>query len=154
MLKNYLAVALRNFWRNKTVSFIHIASLSIGLSCCMLILLYVFDDWSFDRFHKHHNSIYQITMQILNPDGSFRASVGQTGTVYVPSFQRAIPEIIAYTRICNYDFVLKKDAEVYRQHIHFADPNFFSVFTFPVLSGDPNTALADLHGMVLTEESA
>ncbi len=154
MLKNYLAVAFRNLWRNKTVSFIHIAGLSIGLSCCMLILLYVFDDWSFDRFHKHHDNIYQITMQVLNADGSFRARIGQTGTVYGPSFQRGIPEIITCTRICTYDFVLKKEDKAYTQHIHFADPNFFSVFTFPLVSGDPKTALASLYGMVLTEETA
>jgi len=154
MLKNYLAVALRNLWRNKTVSFIHIAGLSIGLSCCMLILLYVFDDWSFDRFHKHYDNIYQITMQIKNPDGSLRASIGHTGTVYGPSFQRVIPDINACTRICSNDFVLKKDAEVYRQHINFADSNFFSVFTFPVLSGDPGTALAGLNGMVVSEATA
>lgn len=154
MLKNYLAVAFRNILRNKTISVIHIAGLSIGLSCCMLILLYVFDDWSFDRFHKHHNRIYQATMLILNPGGTFRASIGHTGTVYGPSFQRVIPEISAFTRICTADFVLKKDAEVYTQHIHFADSNFFSFFTFPVLSGDPRTALSGLQGMVLSEETA
>lgn len=154
MLKNYLAVALRNFWRNKTISFIHIAGLGIGLSCCMLILLYIFDDWSFDRFHKRSDRIFQVTMTILNQDGSLRANTGSTGTVYGPSFQSSIPEINAYTRINTNDFVVKKGAEVYTQHIHFADSNFFSVFTFPLLSGDPRRALTGLHDMVLTEKTA
>jgi putative ABC transport system permease protein len=154
MLKNYITVAFRNLWRNKMIASINVAGLSIGLACCMLILLYVDDDWSIDRFNQQRDRIYQVTMQVLNSDGSLRAEFGRSGTVFGPSFQQVIPEINAYTRICTYDFVAKKDEKVFTQHVHFADANFFSVFTFPVVSGDPNTALADLHGMVLSEETA
>jgi len=70
MLRNYFIVAIRNLRRNKVVSFINIAGLSIGLACCILILLYVNDDWSFDRFHANRNDLYRVTMEVLNPNGT------------------------------------------------------------------------------------
>ncbi|HEV3411330.1 MAG TPA: ABC transporter permease [Puia sp.] len=154
MVKNYFTVAIRNLRRNRVVSVINIAGLSIGLACCMLILLYVDDDWSYDRFHHHRNDLYRITMQVLNADGTNRAFNGWTGTIYGPSFKQVIPEINAYTRIFAKDYILKQDDRTFDQHIHFADSNFFSVFSFPILSGNPNTALSDLHGMVITEQTA
>jgi putative ABC transport system permease protein len=98
--------------------------------------------------------MYQVTVLGFNPDGSFRFSSGTSATACGPSFQRDVPGINAFTRFCTFDFVLKKDARVYSQHIHFADTNFFSFFTFPLLSGNPGTALSGRHDMVLTEETA
>jgi len=121
MFRNYLIVAIRNLRRNKVVSFINIAGLSLGLACCLLILLYIKDDWSYDRFHANRNDLYRITMQVLNPDGSFRGNGGWSGTIFGPSFKQAIPEIRAYTRICSRDYILKKDDKTYNQSIHFAE---------------------------------
>jgi putative ABC transport system permease protein len=154
MFRNYFTVAIRNLWRNKLVSIINIAGLSIGLACCMLILLYVEDDWSYDRFHRHSPDIYRITTQVLNADGTFRANTGWTGTIYGPSFKQVIPEIRDYTRICSKDYILKQGDRTFDQLIHYADPGFFSVFSFPLLNGNPNTALSELHSMVITEQTA
>lgn len=154
MFRNYFNVAIRNLFRNKTVALINIAGLSIGLACCMLILLYVKDDRSFDRFHRHGNELYRVTMQVFNADGTLRAHSSSTGLTYGPAFKRAIPEISDYSRLTGADYVLKKDDQVFDQHVLYADSNFFSVFTFPLLRGNPQTALSDLHGIVITEQAA
>jgi putative ABC transport system permease protein len=70
MFRNYFSVAIRNLRRNKVVSFINIAGLSLGLACCLLILLYIKDDWSYDRFHRNGRDIYRITTQVLNENGT------------------------------------------------------------------------------------
>jgi putative ABC transport system permease protein len=154
MFRNYFTVAIRNLRRNKVVSFINIAGLSVGLACCILILLYVDDDWSFDRFHANRNDLYRVTMQVLNADGTNRAYEGWSGTIFGPSFKQVIPEIRAYTRICSTGYILKKGDKIFDQNVHFADQNFFSVFSFPILRGDPRSALANLHGAVITEQTA
>jgi putative ABC transport system permease protein len=154
MFRNYFSVALRNLRRNKIVSFINIAGLSLGLACCLLILLYIKDDWSYDRFHRNGSEIYRITSQVLNEDGTFRANTGLTGSICGPTFKRVIPEIREYTRICAKDYVLKIEDRTYDQRVHYADPNFLSVFTFPLLNGSPTTALSGLHSMVITESTA
>ncbi len=154
MIRNYFTVAIRNLRRNKVVSFINIAGLSIGLACCLLILLYIKDDWSYDRFHRNRDEIYRINTQVLNEDGTFRANTGWTGSVCGPSFKQVIPEIRDYVRICAKDFVLKKDDRIYDQRVHFADPSFLSVFSFPLLNGSPGTALSGLQNMVITESAA
>jgi putative ABC transport system permease protein len=154
MFRNYFTVAIRNLRRNKIVSLINIAGLSLGLACCLLILLYIKDDWSYDRFHRNRDEIYRITSQVLNQDGAFRANTGSTGSIYGPAFKQVIPEIREYSRICPRDFILKRDDRVYDQHVHFADPNFLSVFSFPLLNGSPGTALSGLHSMVITETTA
>ena len=69
MFKNYLTIALRNLSRNKVYSFINIAGLSIGLACAMLIILYVKDEVSYDRFHKNVSNIYRITTQSIDKNG-------------------------------------------------------------------------------------
>ena len=68
MLQNYLKIALRNLFHNKVFSFINIAGLSIGLACCMLIVLYTKDEVSYDRFHKNVNNIYRITTTEISPE--------------------------------------------------------------------------------------
>lgn len=154
MLRNYFTVAIRNLRRNTTVSVINIAGLSIGLACCMLIMLYVKDDWSFDRFHRNRDELFRVTKQVLNPNGSLRANTASTGAGYGPAFKQAIPEIRDFSRLADVDFIVKKENLVLDQHVLFADSNFFSVFTFPLLRGNPATALSDIHNIVLSEQTA
>src|SRR5580704_1244966 len=99
MLKNYFTVAIRNLRRNKVVSVINIAGLSIGLACCLLILLYAKDEWSYDRFHQHKDQIYRITLQWADDQGKEQAKTGKTGALHGPSFQQSIPEIRSFTRV-------------------------------------------------------
>src|SRR5436190_23143595 len=95
MFRNYFKTAFRNFARNKVYSFTNIAGLSIGLACAMLIMLYVKDEVSFDRFHKNVNNIYRI----VSKRKEYKSSV--TGLLQGPRFTQNVPGIKSFVRIEN-----------------------------------------------------
>jgi len=154
MLKNYFVVAIRNLWRNKILSVINISGLSIGLACCMLIFLYAKDELSYDRFHKNKDQIYRITARMVNDQGLDQFKTGKTGMIHGPSFKLDIPEIKEFVRVSRSDYVIRTNHQIFNQEIKFVDDNFFSIFSFPMISGDPRQSLSDLHSAVLSEETA
>ncbi|MBZ5855824.1 ABC transporter permease [Flavihumibacter profundi] len=153
MIKNYFRVALRNLWRNKIFSGINIAGLSVGLACCMLILLYLKDEVSFDRFHKNQAQIYRIISQISSPDGKVNKN-GITGMMPGPEFKASIPEIESFVRLQGNGYTIKHNSEIYDQPVLVVDDNFFSVFSFPLVEGSAANAFSDMHNVVLTEATA
>ncbi len=153
MLKNYIITAIRNLWRNKFFSFINIFGLSIGISCCMLIFLYAKDEASFDRFHEKKDQIYRIVADLRTPDGKV-SKESSTGMAQGPRFDANLPEIEDAVRMELTDFHVKQGSEVIEQSALFVDERFFSMFSFPLLYGDPKTALQDPHSVVLSEDLA
>ena len=107
MIKNYLVVAIRNLMRNKVVSIINISGLSIGLACCMLIVLYTKDELSYDRFHKDKDRIYRITMDMTDEKGNEVLKTGKTGAIQGAAFKQDIPEIRDFVRICQWEPVIR-----------------------------------------------
>lgn len=154
MFKNYFKTAFRNFRRNKVYSLINVLGLSIGLACGMLIILYVKDELSYDRFHEKASDIYRISMKEIQPDGSLKGQGGYTGYFPGPRFKASIPEIRAFLRIQNYNRDIQIGQEIKSQPIHLVDSNFFAVFSFPLLHGDPRTALLEPKSVVITEDIA
>ncbi len=154
MLKNYFTIAFRNLWRNKIFSIINIAGLSIGIACCMLIFLYTKDEVSYDRFHKNKNQLYRITAQAIDEKGHEIFKTGKTGMKLGPAAKLDVPEVEDYVRIATTNHVLKLGHETFNQDFLYVDDNFFSVFSFPLLKGNPKTVLSDLHSIVLTDETA
>jgi len=153
MFKNYFTTVFRNLWRNKVFSLINIVGLSVGLACCMLIFLYAKDELSYDRFHENRDNIYHLTAASTSPDGNvFKSS--STGMVPGPAFKRSVPEVQDFMRIQSAQFTLKHGTEVFDQEAFYVDDNFFSVFTFPLLQGNPATALKNINSIVLSEEVA
>lgn len=153
MLKNYIITAIRNLWRNKFFSFINIFGLSIGISCCMLIFLYAKDEVSFDRFHEKKDQIYRIVAELRTPDGKVNKE-SSTGMAQGPRFDANLPEIEDAVRMELIGFHVKQGSEVIEQSALFVDERFFSMFSFPLLYGDPKTALQDPHSVVLSEDLA
>jgi putative ABC transport system permease protein len=149
-----LVVAIRNLMRNKAVSIINISGLSIGLACCMLIVLYTKDELSYDRFHNNKDRIYRITADMIDEKGNEVFKVGKTGAIQGAAFKQDIPEIRDFVRICKWEPVIRLNGRTFDQQILFADDNFFSVFSFPLISGDAEKALSDPHSMVITEDAA
>src|SRR5882672_10477442 len=98
MYKNYFKTAFRNLRRNKVYSFINIAGLSLGLACAMLIMLYVKDEVSYDRFHKNVNQVYRVVNKNIKPDGSVENINGYSGYLQGPKFAAGIPEIKSFIR--------------------------------------------------------
>lgn len=150
MLKNYFKTAFRNLSRNKVYSFINIAGLSLGLACAMLIMLYVKDEVSFDRFHKNVNNIYRI----VSKSAEREQKMVMTGALQGPRFTQNVPGIKSFVRVRNGAEDIKTGKYVQSQDLMYVDSNFFSVFTFPLLSGDPTTCLTEPHSIVLSEDVA
>jgi putative ABC transport system permease protein len=149
MFRNYFKTAFRNLTRNKIYSFINIAGLSIGLACTMFIMLYVKDEVSFDRFHKNVNHIYRIARKSNGNIG------GTTGFLQGPRFTQNVPGIKSFVRVQGGSEDIKKGTEVQEQDgVLHVDSNFFSVFTFPLLSGNAATCLTEPHSIVLSEDAA
>ncbi len=153
MIRNYLKTAFRNLWRTKAFSVINIVGLSVALACCMLILLYTMDEVSYDRFNANKDNIYRIVVNSTSPTGTTN-KYASTGMMQGPSFKRQIPEIESFVRIQGANYTVKRGNEVFDEEALYADSNFFSVFTFPLLGGDPKTALKDPHSVVLSEDLA
>lgn len=154
MFRNYFITAFRNFRRNKIYSLINILGLSIGLACGMLIILYVKDELSYDRFHAQGDQLYRIGTKRIKPDGSIEGMGGYTGYFPGPRFAANIPGIKTFVRVQSNQRDIKTGTEVRSQPVHLVDSNFFSVFSFPLLSGQPATALHDPYSVVISEEVA
>ena len=154
MFKNYLTVAFRNLSRNKVYSFINIAGLSIGLACAMLILLYVKDEVSYDRFHSNVNNIYRVVTQSLDKNGNKGRKDGNSGYLQGPRFTQNIPEIRSFVRVQSGSEDIKTGTEVKSQELLRVDSNFFSVFSFSLINGNPATCLKEPHSIVLSEDAA
>ncbi len=138
--------------RNKIYSFINIAGLSLGLACAMLILLYVKDEVSFDRFHKNVNNIYRIVG--VQKFGNEVHKSGNTGFLQGPRFTQNVPGINTFVRVQSGNEDVKNGTEIKSQSLLFVDSGFFKVFTFPLLHGDASSCLTEPHSIVLSEDEA
>ncbi len=154
MYRNYILTTLRHLFRNKVYSFINIAGLSLGLAAAMLILLFVKDELSYDQFHTKKAQMYHIVRRMSNPDGSKFAEDGYTGLLQGPRFTANIPAIKGYVRIVNNYQDIRRENNIQSQQILRVDSNFLTVFSFPLLQGDPATALSQPHTLVITEDMA
>ncbi|UOB16068.1 ABC transporter permease [Abyssalbus ytuae] len=154
MFRNYFKTAFRNLKRNKIYSVINILGLSLGLACAMLIILYVNDEVSYDRFHEKKDHLYRIVTQNYNADTIPEHKDPNTGFLQGPVFHAGVPEIKSYVRIQSSNTDIKKGTDITSKSLLRVDPEFFSLFTFPLLSGNPETCLEQPHSMVLTEEEA
>ncbi len=152
MIKNYIKIALRNLTRHKGYSLINIAGLAIGIACCILILLWVQDELSFDRFHKNGDNIYRVIQDINFTDHSTTWAITQ-GPLG-PSLKEDFPEIVNFTRVTGRRFRLAYGDHSYDEVLGMADGSIFEMFTFPLIEGDPQTALSEPHSIVLTQKMA
>jgi putative ABC transport system permease protein len=154
MIRNYLKITFRNLWKNKVFTFINIAGLAIGLTAAMLILLYTKDEVSYDKFHANNPNIYRITNAWIKPDRSINNKDGNTGDFQGPKFKEKIPEIEAFVRVQSQFNDVRGNNEIKGYEMLAADANFFSVFSFPLSSGNPATALQKPNSIVISEEMA
>ncbi len=154
MLKNYLKIALRNIWKHKGYSFINIAGLAVGLACALFILLWVQDEMSFDRFHAKAKSIYRVEQDQATANGVFHVYV--SATAMGPALKAGIPEIKEAVRVARPDTLLVRRGEkaFYENRVAAADPEFFRVFSFPLIRGSADTALVRPGSLVMTQEAA
>ncbi len=154
MLRNYFLTAWRNLARNKTYSLTNLAGLSIGLASVMLIMLYVQDEVSFDRFQVKGPHIYRLVHEALDPLGHEEKG-GTTGAVQAAAFLQSIPEVQTACRLRgNGQQLVKKGNDVIPEYVTYADTSFFSMFSFPLIAGDPALALSKESNIVLSADFA
>jgi putative ABC transport system permease protein len=155
MLKNAFKITFRLIKRHKGFSFINIAGLSVGIACSILVLLYVCDELSFDRFHEKADRIYRIT---ADASGRSDFRIHQLGTPAILSrtLLDKYPKVEEVTRLTDLDqTIVQTEKRSFKENRVFAaEPSFFRIFSFPLLEGSPDTALAEPNKVVITQSAA
>lgn len=153
MFKNYLKIAWRGFRKNKLYSSVNIAGLTTGLTACLLIGLYIWNELTYDQFHTNADRIVRVTSD-LSISGS-RSRFAQTGSRVGPQFERTFPQVERYVRTMKDALSVSAGQESFEESgILYADAGFFNVFSFPLLKGNPNTVLDAPRKVVLSETAA
>ncbi len=154
MLRNNLLIALRNFRRQPAYTLLNILGLTIGISASLLILLYITEELSFDRYHEKADRIYRISSDITEPDDAFRWSVTQVPLA--PQLRVDYPEVEEYVRFMpqGRQQFEQMDRTFFAEDIFLVDSTVFDVFTFEFLMGDEREALKEPNSIVLNESLA
>jgi ABC-type lipoprotein release transport system permease subunit len=151
---NYFKIAMRRFRRQKIYSLINISGLAVGMTCCILMFIWVQHEWSFDRFHENGEDIFRIISRI---ETSEQTSLNaRTPTPLGPYLEKTYPEVIRTVRFQGFDgWRVKSEGKTFHNdNLGTADPGFFKMFTFTSIHGDPKTALEGRYSIVVTESMA
>lgn len=149
MLKNYLKIALRYFWRNKIYTFIHVFGLAIALTTCILLILFVQDEYSFDKFHPRYLHIYQIYNQRIN-----QTYPNQVSHKLAPILAQKVKGIRSVVRTFELGRFIKIKDKKFNVTIQAFDANFGEIFNFKLLKGNLKTALSEYNSVILSERKA
>ncbi len=153
MIRNYLKIAIRNLRKHRGYSFINIFGLAVGLATCILILLWVQDEVSYDQFHTNLDSLYRLVCyDRINASEKFSV----TPPPIALALEQNFPEILRATRYheLNKQLVKVGEKKFLENDVSVADPAFLEMFSFPLIQGDPKTALTDPHTALVTESTA
>ena len=154
MFRNYLKVALRNLWKSKGFTAINIIGLASGIGVCLLIVLYVTDELSYDRFNANSDRIYRLDADIYFNNTQFTGSIAPKPLAF--TLAKECPQVEQMVRINSENDILIKKAGAWirDKHLALADSTFFKVFSVPMVTGDPNTALNEPNSIVIDESAA
>lgn len=153
MIQHYLKIAIRNLQKHRAFSLINIAGLSIGLSCCLLMTLYVQHELSYDDFQAKGDRIVRLVMD-YRAGGEEPHKVAYTSTKVMPSFKRNFPEVENGVRMSLRSRYITQKGEMITEKMMYADSTFFDLFSFPLLQGSAKDALNGPNKIVLTRSSA
>ena len=155
MLRNYFKIAVRNITRYKFYSAINILGMSLGLTTCLIIILYIADELSYDKFHRNAERIYQVGLHAkIGPQD---ITVSNTPPPMGPALLDELPEVEAYMRIGPFygEPAIKYEDKVFAESkVFYVDSNFFQFFDYKLLEGDPKTLLTEPNTMVMTRKVA
>ncbi len=158
MIRHFILAAFRNAMRQKTYTLINVLGLAGGITCCLLLLLFVQFEFSYDKFNEKADRIYRVALERFYPD---RVRLwGTTMPILAETMPREFPEVSQSFRLLgsfgnNRKFRFAyNDKVLLETEIMAADSNFFNIFSIPLINGDPNTALVNPQSVILTEETA
>ena len=157
MLQSYLKIAWRNVLREKGYAFINVVGLSVGITFCVLIFLFVRDELTYDRFHEHGDRLFRVEETALRGDGS-RTRGSTSGPVIVgPTLKDDVTGIERYIRFVSMNHYARSkstNTDAVEEDVLFADPSVLTAFTFPLVRGNPAIALSAADQVVVTQEVA
>lgn len=154
MIRNYFLTTLRNLKKHFSYSLINIFGLGLGISISLLLALWIRHEVSYDSFHTNADHIYRVSMEMSFGGQSAKYSISPTALL--PELEKNFPEVISGVRLYNpasfNPYIVKKDDNLFEEkQFYFADSTFFDVLTYPLLKGNPKTALTKPNSVVLTE---
>src|SRR4030095_11288278 len=154
MIRNYFKTAFRNLLKSKFYTSINIMGLAVGLATCLLIMLYVRDELSYDRYNAKAERIYRVNNEIRF--GGNYVDLAVAPALMGPTMVKEFPQVEEFTRVRWYGgFLVRKGNENLREsRVAFGDSTLFEVFSLPILAGDRKTALKEPHSLVITETIA
>jgi len=155
MIKNYFLIAFRNLSKNKAFSFINIFGLAVGMAASLLIIQYVTFELSFDKFHAKKDRVFRVTQDRYDRG---KLSTQWAGGAFAEgnAFKNNFPQVEDFVKIVGNGPILavNNDTRLTLEKTYFAGPSFFNIFSYPLLSGDPKTALTEVNSAVITETVA
>ncbi len=155
MIRNYFKIALRNMARNRLYAFLNIIGLAVGIACCILILLYIHDELSFDRFHEKADRIHRLNSTFTIQERHL--DIATVTHVHGPMLKAEFPEVENYVRMTHYGshrLVQHEDRSFEEEKFLWADASLFAVFSFRLIAGDPSSALIEPNSLVITQNMA
>lgn len=163
MFRNHLKTAFRNLWKQKGFTLLNTVGLAIGVGACLLILQYVNFEWSYENFHKNADNIYRVALeQYQNGEAAFKSAENYPGLA--PAMLEEIPEVKSVARMYNlgaknnmvvtYEGAPTGPVKFKQKRLLYADSSFLPMFSFEMIAGTPETALAEPFKMVITESYA
>jgi len=153
MIKNYFKIAWRNLKKNRLYAFINITGLTVGIVSFLLIGLYIRHEVSFDRFNANADRIARVTMDYNYGGASQKVAV--TGTKVGPQFKRTFPQVVDFVRVEKRRAVVNYNNRVFQEkRVLYADPSFFKIFSFNLLSGSAGDVLSAPDKIVITQTMA
>lgn len=156
MFYNYIKIAYRNLLRYKFISLINISGLAIGFTCCLLIVAYIVNELSYDRFNPKANQIFRVTRSFHSDKGVVSLKLSSVAPPFGPLMKNEYPDITNMTRLLQLGNVsMKYGDKIFNERgVYAADENFLSFFPARVLKGDPKTALQEPGTVMLSDELA
>ena len=150
MFKNYFKIASRSLWKNKTFSIINIIGLAIGITCCLLIAAFLYDELSYDKYSEHAKDLYRVELNVADNGNASHYSLVDVGVG--EGLKAAFPEIVSFTRVVKSgNFFFKYGNSQFKENAFaIADSNFLEMFSIPLLQGNAATALQEPNSVVLS----
>lgn len=152
MLLNYLKVTLRQIKRHKIYSLINITGLALGITCCILVLLFVQEEYSFDRFHEKADNIFRIAEDIQRPAEVFHSV--RVASWIGPGLKDNFPEVLNAVRIVRWAGKVSWQDKRFDERLFYADPSFNKIFTFPLTEGNIKSALSFPNSVIISRQLA
>lgn len=156
MWKSYFKIVSRHLWKNRSYTLINLLGLTVGIACCLLIMIYVQDEGSYDKWHENGDRIYRMALERKYPGRSRHYAIIPQS--YGESLKEELPEVDDFCRLFYFqgaNMIIQQGQQTFEENqLMWADSNFFQIFDIPLLAGDQLSALTKPNTVVITESQA